>query len=51
MSKLLLSLSSLLSEPNPADPLVWEIARQMSDDPKAFESTAREWTRKYAMEG
>lgn len=51
VSKLLLSLSSLLSEPNPADPLVFEIARQMTTEPKAFDATAREWTRKYAMEG
>ena len=48
VEKLLLSISSLLTEPNPDDPLVPEISQIMKTDKKRFEATAREWTRKYA---
>lgn len=47
--KLLLSISSLLTDPNFDDPLVIEISNQARQDPKKYEATAREWTRKYAM--
>ncbi|KAF8874415.1 ubiquitin-conjugating enzyme/RWD-like protein [Infundibulicybe gibba] len=46
--KLLLSLSSLLTDPNPKDPLVPSIANQYVRDRKQHDSTAREWTRLYA---
>ena len=45
----LLSVCSLLTDPNPDDPLVPEIARLYKTDRKKYEETAREWTRKYAM--
>jgi len=49
ISKVLLSLSSLLTDPNPDDPLVPEIAHIYKTDRPKFEANAREWTRKYAM--
>lgn len=48
ISKVLLSLSSLLSDPNPSDPLVADIAQQLRNNKKAHDQTAREWTDKYA---
>jgi len=48
VSKVLLSICSLLNDPNPEDPLVPEIARVFKQDPKKYESTAKEWTIKYA---
>ena len=49
ISKVLLSICSLLTDPNPDDPLVPEIARQYKSDPVKYAEIAREWTRKYAM--
>ena len=49
ISKVLLSLSSLLTDPNPDDPLVPEIAQIYKADREKFTNTAKEWTRKYAM--
>lgn len=49
ISKVLLSISSLLTDPNPDDPLVPEIAQIYKTDKPKYEATAREWTRKYAM--
>ncbi|KYR00402.1 Ubiquitin-conjugating enzyme [Tieghemostelium lacteum] len=46
--KVLLSISALLSDPNPEDPLVPEIAQLFKTDKTRFEATAREWTRKFA---
>ena len=48
VSKLLLSICSLLTEPNIDDPLVPEIARLYKINKKKYTETAREWTRKYA---
>jgi len=48
VSKVLLSICSLLNDPNPEDPLVPEIARVFKQDPKKYEQTAKEWTIKYA---
>lgn len=45
----LLSISSLLTDPNPDDPLVPEIAKVYKTDRLKYEQTGREWTRKYAM--
>ena len=45
----LLSISSLLTDPNPDDPLVPEIAKVYKTDRPKYESVGREWTRKYAM--
>ncbi|EAL62134.1 hypothetical protein DDB_G0290547 [Dictyostelium discoideum AX4] len=47
--KVLLSISALLSDPNPDDPLVPDIANLFKTDKNRFESNAREWTRKYAQ--
>ncbi|KAF0982102.1 hypothetical protein FDP41_011963 [Naegleria fowleri] len=49
ISKVLLSISSLLTDANPDDPLVQDIAQQYKNNRKQFELTAAEWTRKYAM--
>merc|ERR1711939_870658 len=48
LKKVLVDIGSLLSEPNPDDPLVPEIAHQFKSDKAAFEATAKEWTAKYA---
>jgi len=48
IQKVLLSISSLLSDPNPDDPLVPEIARILKDDRKKHDATAKEWCNKYA---
>jgi ubiquitin-conjugating enzyme E2 D len=45
----LLSVCSLLTDPNPDDPLVPEIAAVFKQDRDKYVTTAREWTRKYAM--
>ncbi|KAK4341961.1 hypothetical protein RND71_037777 [Anisodus tanguticus] len=45
----LLSICSLLTDPNPDDPLVPEIAHMYKTDRVKYESTARCWTQKYAM--
>ncbi|KAF8391721.1 hypothetical protein HHK36_024030 [Tetracentron sinense] len=49
ISKVLLSICSLLTDPNPDDPLVPEIAHMYKTDRAKYESTARSWTQKYAM--
>jgi len=46
--KVMLSLSSLFTDPNPRDPLVPSIATQYLRNRKLHDSTAREWTEKYA---
>lgn len=46
ISKVLLSICSMLTDPNPDDPLVPEIANLYKTDRQRYESTAREWTRK-----
>lgn len=49
ISKVLLSICSMLTDPNPDDPLVPEIAHIYKTDLARYEATAREWTRKYAV--
>ncbi|XP_026714412.1 ubiquitin-conjugating enzyme E2 D2 isoform X1 [Athene cunicularia] len=49
ISKVLLSICSLLCDPNPDDPLVPEIARIYKTDREKYNRIAREWTQKYAM--
>ncbi|KAI8545007.1 hypothetical protein RHMOL_Rhmol07G0009700 [Rhododendron molle] len=49
ISKVLLSICSLLTDPNPDDPLVPEIAHMYKTDKGKYEATARSWTQKYAM--
>lgn len=48
LSKILLSICSLLTDPNPADPLVLEIARLYTSNRSAYEEEARRWTLLYA---
>jgi ubiquitin-conjugating enzyme E2 D/E len=49
ISKVLLSVCSLLTDPNPGDPLVPEIANLLKTNLTQHDATAREWTAKYAM--
>ena len=47
-SKVLLSICSLLCDPNPDDPLVPEIANLYKKDKNKYNQKAREWTQLYA---
>ena len=48
VSKLLLSICSLLTDPNPDDPLVPQIATLYKTNREKYDITAKEWTQKYA---
>lgn len=48
ITKVLLSISSLLTDANPNDPLVPEIAHLYTTNRTKFDQTAREWTLRYA---
>jgi len=48
ISKVLLSICSLLTDPNPDDPLVPEIAKLYKFKKEEYNKQAREWVRKYA---
>ncbi|KAJ3156317.1 Ubiquitin-conjugating enzyme E2 2 [Geranomyces variabilis] len=48
ISKVLLSICSLLTDANPHDPLVGNIAQQYIKDREEHDRTAREWTKRYA---
>ena len=50
ISKALLSISSILDDPNPDDPMEPDIARIYKDDYNRYLETAREWTIRYASE-
>lgn len=47
--KVLLSISSLLTDPNASDPLSPDVAQEYIKNRAKFNATAKEWTRKYAM--
>jgi ubiquitin-conjugating enzyme E2 D/E len=49
ISKVLLSILSLLTDANPADPLVPEIAHIYKTNRAAYDEEARAWTQKYAQ--
>ncbi|CAF0858879.1 unnamed protein product [Adineta ricciae] len=49
ISHVLLSICSLLCDPNPDDALMPDIAYQYKQDREAYNATAREWTQTYAM--
>jgi ubiquitin-conjugating enzyme E2 D/E len=49
IGKVLLSICSLLTDANPKDPLMPDIAEQFISDRQAFDETARDWTRRFAM--
>ena len=48
IGKVLLSITSLLTDPNPNDPLMPEIATLYKTDKAAYEIEARSWTQRYA---
>ena len=48
VSKILLSISSLLTDPNPDFALEPEIAKLYKNDRLQYEKNVREWTKKYA---
>jgi len=48
IDKVLLSICSLLTNPNPDDPLVIDIADQYKNNRVAYDMTARDWTQYYA---
>ena len=50
ISKVLLSVLSMLTDPNPKDPLMPDIAQQYINDRGTYEVTAREWTQSYALD-
>jgi ubiquitin-protein ligase len=49
VSKVLLSICSLLTDPNPGDPLVPNIAQQLLSDKEEHDKTAVEWTKRFAQ--
>ena len=49
ISKILLSICSMLDDPNPDDPLVPDIAEQYRNNRVMYDMTAREWTQKFAI--
>ena len=48
ISKVLLSILSMLTDPNPHDPLMPDIAQQYTNNRAEYEETARVWTQRYA---
>lgn len=48
IAKVLLSISSLLTDPNPDDPLEVDIANIYKNDIEKYNENAKEWTIKYA---
>jgi ubiquitin-conjugating enzyme E2 D/E len=49
LSSVILSLSVLLANPNPDDPLVSDIAHEYITNKKLFETNAKEYTKKYSL--
>lgn len=47
--KVLLSITSLLNDPNPNDPLMADIANLYKTNKTEYESEAKKWTLKYAV--
>ena len=47
--KVLLSISSLLTDPNPNDPLVGDAASLYIKDRNKYNEKVKEWTQNYAM--
>ena len=48
ISKVLLSICSLLTDPNPDDPLVPEIAEMLKTNKKLHDANALQWTQQFA---
>lgn len=49
VAKVLLSISSLLTDANPHDPLVGNIAQQYLNNRSEHDRVAREWTKRYVL--
>lgn len=49
ISKVLLSICSLLDDPNPDDPLVADIADKYINNRPLYDCIARDWTNQHAM--
>jgi len=49
ISKVLLSICSMLTDPNPDDPLVPEIAHVYKTNRALYDKNAKDWTAKYAI--
>lgn len=49
MTKVLLSIQILMASPNPDDPLANDVAEHWKHDEAGALNTARDWTRKHAM--
>ncbi len=49
VSKVLLSICSLLSDPNPNDPLVPTIAQEYISNRESYDKNAKNWTLSYAI--
>ncbi|XP_045146501.1 ubiquitin-conjugating enzyme E2 D2-like [Echinops telfairi] len=49
ISKVLLSICSLLCDPNPDDPLVLSIAKTYKNDREMYDKLAKKYTHKYAI--
>ena len=49
ISKVLLSLSSLFTDPNPDDPLSPDVAHVYKTNKKQFERIAKDWTQKFGQ--
>lgn len=50
VSTVLTSIQLLMAEPNPEDPLMTEIANEFQYNKSVYLQTAREWTKKHAMD-
>ena len=48
VSKVLLSICSMLNDPNPNDPLMPDIADEYKNNRESFDKNARVWTQNYA---
>ena len=48
INEIVKGISNLMLEPNPADPVVPEIASEFIENKNKYIATAKEWTKKYA---
>jgi ubiquitin-conjugating enzyme E2 D/E len=48
IEKVLISICSLLTDPNPDDPLAPEVAKEYVENKEKYENTAKSWTAIYA---